>query len=123
MANTKTPIKGGGWYVNLDTTGTIEVGDAMGSSRIGSFQFQVLFGGADPGSLSFKTRLHGDLPIELNFLDTIYYVDQTTTVQSAGDAVSAAERSGTIVCDRRELQLDYTAGADGMGVILLPVMG
>jgi len=106
----------------FDTTGTANLGNAFGSSRIGSWRIQVVPGGADPGSFTLQERLHGSELSGANWLDLIFYDDSTTTVQSAGASVTGAKIL-TVVADRADLQLTYTSGADGSTVYATPLLG
>lgn len=122
MANTISTLSTGVKKVTLDTTGTKELMNAFGTSRIGSWRLQFVPGGATPGSVVLKTRLTGSGLTGSNWLSPIYYRDDTTTVQATGTPVTTASLV-TVVCDSADLQLDYTSGADGMFVYALPIMG
>ena len=109
-------------FNNTTGSGTCEINNAFGSSRIGSWRLQVVPGGAAPGSLVLKTRLSGSGLSGSNWLTPIYYSDATTTTANAGDAITTVGIF-TVICDRCDLMLDWTTGADGMDVYLAPVMG
>ena len=122
MANTKKVNDRGVQVITLDTTGAVELNNAFGSSKIGSWGLQVVSGGADPGSLVLKQRLHGTALTGGNWIATLYYDETTTTVPNAGDAITD-NGLFTVICDRKDLQLDYTSGADGMTVYAVPYNG
>lgn len=122
MANASKVNDKGVQVITLDTTGSIVLGNAMGTSKIGSWALQVVSGGAAPGSLVLKQRLHGSGLSGANWLATLYYDESTTTVPSAGDAI-VANGLFTIISDRKDVQLDYTADADGMTVYAVPYNG
>ena len=103
-------------------SGTCEISNAFGTSRIGSWRLQVVPGGASPGSLVLKTRLTGSELSGSNWLTPIYYSDATTTTANAGGPITTVGIF-TVICDRCDLLLDWTDGADGMDVYLAPVMG
>ena len=109
-------------FNNTTGSGTCELGNAFGTSRIGSWRLQVVPGGASTGSLVIKTRLSGSGLSGSNWLTPIYYSDATTTTANAGDPITTVGIF-TVICDRCDLLLDWTAGADGMDVYLAPVMG
>lgn len=106
----------------FDTTGTENLRNAFGSSRIGSWRLQIVPGGADPGTLTFQERLHGSELSGSNWLDLIFYDDSTSTVQAAGTSVSTAKIL-TVVADRADIQVTYASGADGMTVYATPLLG
>lgn len=109
-------------FTNATGSGTCDLNNAFGTSRIGSWRLQVVPGGAAPGSLVLKTRLTGSGLSGSNWLTPIYYSDATTTTANAGDPITTVGIY-TVVCDRCDLQLDWTTGADGMTVYLAPLMG
>lgn len=108
--------------ITLDTTGVVNIHNAFGSSRIGSFRIQSVPGGASPGSFTIQERLHGTGLSGSNWLDLIFYDDSTSTVQAAGTSVSAAKLL-TVVADRADIQITYTADTDGMTLYILPMLG
>jgi hypothetical protein len=122
VANKKSPNDRGVQVITLDTTGAVELMNAFGTSKIGSWRLQVVPGGADPGSFVLKQRMTGTNLSGSNWLTTIFYDDSTSTVQAAGTTVSTAKIL-TVIADRTDVQLDYTAGADGMTVYASPVNG
>lgn len=120
MANSIKPYRNAGLQlVTLDTTGVVNIKNAMGGGRLGSFKLQFEPGGGDPGSVVIKKRLHGAPELNLTWLTCLYYDEASTTVPSAGDAISTAMEV-TVVADGDEVQLDYTSGADGMTVLVRP---
>ena len=124
MANSDLVLIGnaGVKRITLDTTGTVNIRNAFGSSKIGSWRIQTVPGGAFPGSLVLKQRLHGSDLSGANWLTMIYYDDSTSTVASAGAAITTAKIL-TVVADRTDVQLDYTSGSDGMTVYVSPLNG
>lgn len=124
MANSaiKTSGNTGLLYVELDTTGQINLRNAFGSGDIGSFKLQFKPGGAAPGSVVIKKRLHGGDALGLPWLTCLYYNEATTTVPNAGDAISTSMEV-TVVADQDDVQLDYTSGVDGMVVAIRAVNG
>lgn len=122
MANKITTSETGLQVVTLDTTGAVNLRNAFGTSKIGSWRLQVVPGGASPGSFVLKQRLSGSGLSGSNWLTMIFYDDSTSTVQSAGTAVTAAKVL-TVIADRTDVQIDYTADADGMTVYASPVNG
>lgn len=109
----------------FDTSGAVNLGNSFGTSRIGSWRLQFVPGGADPGSFTIQERLHGSELSGANWLDLIFYDDATTTVQAAGASVVGASGAQliTVVADRVDIQLTYTAGADGCTVYAAPLLG
>lgn len=122
MANNIDKNDQGVRVITLDTTGAVNIRNAFGTSKIGSWRLQVVPGGASPGSFVLKQRLTGTNLSGSNWLTMIFYDDSTSTVQSAGTTVSTAKVL-TVVADRTDVQLDYTSGVDGMTVYALPVNG
>lgn len=122
MANKITTSDAGVQVITLDTTGTVNLRNAFGTSKIGSWRLQVVPGGASPGSFVLKQRLAGTNLSGANWLTMIFYDDSTSTVQSAGTTVSAAKIL-TVIADRTDVQLDYTAATHGMTVYAVPANG
>lgn len=122
MANKTVVNDRGTKVVTLDTTGTVNLGNPYGASGLGSWSLQVVVGGASPGSLVIKQRQHGSGLSGSNWISTLYYNEASTTVPNAGDAITA-NGIYTVVADKRDVQLDYTSGADGMTVYATPYVG
>lgn len=124
MANSgPTPYGNSGLQlITFDTSGSINIKNALGTGKIGSFKLQFEAGGADPGSVVIKKRLHGAPELDFTWLTCLYYDEASTTVPNAGDAVSASKEV-TVVADGDDVQLTYTSGADGMSVLVRPFNG
>lgn len=120
MANSIKPYGNSGLQlVTLDTTGALNIKNAMGAGRLGSFKMQFEPGGGAPGSVVIRKRLHGAPELDLTWLTCLYYDEAATTVPSAGDPISSAMEV-VVVADGDEVQLDYTSGANGMTVLVRP---
>lgn len=121
MANDTNTLETGTLRVDLDTTGQHVVYNAY-KGKASSWRLQFVPGGASPGSAVLKQRLTGTTLSGSNYLTMIYYDDSTTTVPSAGTAITGAKII-TVIADCCDLVFDYTSGVDGMTVYAKPMLG
>jgi hypothetical protein len=124
MANRKILVDNAGagpavWTTTLDTTGTINVGDAA-LGAVGSWVLQI--SGTFSGSLVLRKKLIGSVVADAS-APTAYYENHATGVAvAAGTALTAAGLL-KVPCDGCVLVLDYTAASGTMVVELVNLLG
>jgi hypothetical protein len=125
MANRKTQLSSGCKKLTLDTTATgasaIELTD--GDNEVASsLRFQVVPGGAAPGSIVVRTRIRGSSLTNTDLASPIVYRDSTDTAIASGGSITAADVY-TVITDQLEALVEYTSGADGMTLYYWPMKG
>lgn len=124
MANRKILIDNAGagpavWTAALDTTGTVNVGDAA-VGAVGSWVLQI--SGTFSGSLVLRKKVVGSAVADAS-APTTYYENHATGVSvAAGTALTAAGLL-KVSCDGCVLVLDYTATSGTMVVELVNILG
>lgn len=125
MANKKTLVDNGlgpgVWTASLDTTGTLELGDAA-VGAVGSWILQV--SGTFVGSLVLKKKIVGGATAIASATNTFYFNFGTSgaTEVAAGTAITAAGIF-KVPCDGCSLVLSYTATSGTMIVEGVPLLG
>lgn len=123
MANRRVLVDNGAgpavWTAQLDTTGTLMIGDAAVGS-VGSWVAQV--SGTFSGSLVLKKKVIGSIVADASAPDCYYENSATGVAVAAGTAITAAGLF-KIPCDGCCLVLSYTATSGTMLVELVNILG
>ena len=122
MANKKVLVDNSGpgvWTASLDTTGTVNVGDAA-IGAVGSWVLQI--SGTFSGSLTLRKKVIGSVVAD-GSAPTAYYENHATGVAvAAGTAITGAGLF-KVPCDGCVLILDYTATSGTMVIELVNLLG
>jgi hypothetical protein len=119
MANTKTLGSTGLVVVRLDTTGTVNVGEAA-EGVTGSWVLQV--SGTFTGSLVLCKKIRRGSVSDADAAPT-YYEDMLAGTSTAANTAITAAGLFRIPCDSSDLVLDYTATDGTMVCELVPQLG
>lgn len=122
MANRKVLVDNSGpgvWTASLDTTGTVNIGDAA-IGAVGSWVLQI--SGTFSGSLVLRKKALGSVVADAS-APTTYYTNFATGVDvAAGTALTGAGLL-KVPCDGCVLVLDYTATSGTMIVECVNLLG
>lgn len=118
MANTKD-LTTGPLTVRLDTTGTLNLGDAA-EDVVGSWVLQV--SGTFSGSLVLRKKVVRSTVADASAPTTAYINFATDAAVNAGTAITAGGLF-KVLCDGCVLILDYTATSGIMVIECEPVKG
>lgn len=121
MANRVETLSTGVKKIILDTTGALFIGNSD-SGRVSKWRLHAKMGGATPGSAVPKLALTGSGLTGTDLIAVVYYKDSDTSAVTAGTGITANDIY-EVVCDRCDLWLDFTDGADGMIIYAQPVLG
>ena len=123
MANRKVLVDNGlgpaVWTVMLDTTGTVEVGDAA-NGAVGSWVLQI--SGTFSGSLVLKKKIVGGAVAVASATNTYYTNFAAGTDVAAGTALTG-DGILKVPCDGCSLVLSYTATSGTMVVECVNLLG
>ena len=122
MANKKTLVDNAGpgiWTVSLDTTGTLNVGDAA-IGAVGSWVLQI--SGTFSGSLVLRKKAVGSVVADASAPAT-YYENFATGVAVASATALTGAGLLKVPCDGCVLILDYTATSGTMIVECVNLLG
>lgn len=119
MANTKEVSTGGVQTVRLDTTGTMNLGEAA-EAVIGSWVLQV--SGTFSGSLVLRKKVRRSVVLDASAPDTYYVNYATGATVTAATAITAAGLF-KVPCDGCDLILSYTHTSGQMVVECVPLFG
>ena len=122
MANRKVLVDNSGpgvWTASLDTTGTVNVGDAA-IGAVGSWVLQI--SGTFSGSLVLRKKAVGSVVADASAPTTYYENFATGVAVAAGTALTAAALV-KVPCDGCVLVLDYTATSGTMVVECVNILG
>jgi hypothetical protein len=119
MANTKNLSQTDVYTVRLDTTGTLNIGEAA-EGAVGSWVLHI--SGTFSGSLVLRKKIRRGSVTDGN-APTTYYENFATGVSvAAGTALTAAALL-KVPCDGCDLILDYTAASGVMVIECTPLLG
>ena len=119
MANTINLGAGDVRVARLDTTGTVNVGEAA-EGVVGSWLLQI--SGTFSGSLVLRKKLRRGSVADASAPTTYYELFNTGVSTAAGTALTAAALV-KVPCDGCDLILDYTATSGTMVVECNPLLG
>ena len=119
MANTVNLGQGDVRVVRLDTTGTVNLGEAA-EGVVGSWLLQI--SGTFSASLTLRKKLRRGSVADASAPTTYYENFATGVAVAAGTALTAAALV-KVPCDGCDLILDYTATSGEMVVECTPLLG
>jgi hypothetical protein len=122
MANKKVLVDNSGpgvWTASLDTTGTVNIGDAA-IGAVGSWVLQI--SGTFSGSLVLRKKALGSVVAD-GSAPTTYYTNFATGVDVAAGTALTAAALVKVPCDGCVLILDYTATSGTMIVECVNLLG
>lgn len=119
MANIKRLTDAGTYRAQLDTTGTVNLGEAA-EGAVGSWVLQI--SGTFSGSLVLRKKLRRSVVADASAPTTYYELFNTGVSTAAGTALTGAALV-KVPCDGCDLILDYTATSGEMIVECTPLLG
>lgn len=120
MANTKNLSATQLLTIRLDTTGTLNLGEAA-EAIVGSWMLQVVSIGS--GSLVLRKKLKNSTVADASAPTTAYTNFSTDTAVAAGTAITTAVAVYKVECDGCALILDYTQTSGVMVIEAVPLLG
>ena len=119
MANTKNLSNTDVYTVSLDTTGTLNIGEAA-EGAVGSWVLQI--SGTFSGSLTLRKKIRRGTVADASAATT-YYTNFATGVDVAAGTALTGAGLVKVPCDGCDLILDYTAASGRMIVECTPLLG
>lgn len=119
MANTRNLSATDVVTVRLDTTGTLNIGEAA-EGAVGSWVLHI--SGTFSGSLTLRKKIRRGTVADASAPTTYYELFNTGVSTAAGTAITGTALV-KVPCDGCDLILDYTATSGTMVVECTPLLG